>query len=525
MNTHSTSEPTRRSPARRRSVGIAALAAVLMATTALSVASTTNAASQASSPVVNRTMPGQTAPASFSELAKQVTPAVVAIATERTMPVGPMMGNGEAMPGFPENSPFGEFFRRFFDENSPEFRGGPHSDRGQGAPRGPRAQALGSGFIITASGYVVTNNHVVDGADKVTVLLNDGAELAADIVGRDQKTDLALLKVKTDTSLPYVEFGNSDTAEVGDWVMAVGNPFGLGGTVTAGIVSARGRDIHSGPFDDFLQIDAPINRGNSGGPLFNLSGKVIGVNSAIFSPNGGNVGIGFAIPASLVKPIVDDLMDDGQVERGWLGVRIQPVTPDIADGLGMETAKGALVAEVTDGSPAAAAGLRQGDVILSVGDNTVDDVRALVRTVAELKTGESESMAVWRDGAEHQLRVTIGTAPAEQAVAMDPSGDEAPSGRLGLAVAPVTPELKARFGFDDKAKGAVVVDVDSNGPAAEAGIRTGDLIVKAGGTSVDGPQALADAVNVATTNERKTVLLMVERNGEPLFVAVKPARA
>ena len=523
MSTQTNSTATGiRSPSRQlRRTGVAATFAILMATTALVTMQDVRASSQDNPPVVNRTLPVHTAPASFSELAKRVTPAVVAVTTERTVAAGTSMDDGN-IPGIPENSPFGEFFRRYYDEHGQEFRGAPRAERG--TPR-QRAQGMGSGFIIDAEGHIVTNQHVIEGADKVTVILNDGTELAATIVGHDKKTDLALLQVKSDKALPFVTFGNSATSDVGDWVMAVGNPFGLGGSVTAGIISARGRDIRSGPFDDFLQIDAPINKGNSGGPLFDMAGRVIGVNSAIYSPNGGSVGIGFAIPSDLAKSVIADLMDDGQVERGWLGVRIQPLTPDIADGLGLKEAKGALVADVTETSPAAKADIRQGDVILSVSSKAVDDVRALVRMVADLKNGTSSDVVVWRDGNRKELTVTIGASPAEQSVASIQPSDGAPAERLGLAVSPVTAELKARFGISDDTIGAVIVDVDSEGPAAEAGLRLGDVIVRAGNEAIDGPATLAQAINKDAATQHKAVLLMVERRGEPLFVAVRPAKA
>lgn len=471
--------------------------------------------------MVNRTLPANAAPASFAELAKRVTPAVVAVTAKHSMADGPSLDN-RSFPGFPENSPFGEFFRRFYDDHGQRFRGTPGDERN--SPR-RQAQGMGSGFIIDRDGHIVTNHHVIEGTDKVTVILNDGTELAATIVGHDKKTDLALLNVKSDKPLPFVAFGDSAASEVGDWVMAVGNPFGLGGTVTAGIISARGRDIRSGPFDDFLQIDAPINKGNSGGPLFDMSGRVIGVNSAIYSPNGGSVGIGFAIPSDLAKSVVADLMEDGTVERGWLGVRIQPVTPDIADGLGLAEAKGALVADVTEASPAANADVRQGDVILSVGDEPVDNVRALVRMVAGLENGSRSDVIVWRDGNRKELSVTIGALPTETSIASNQPDDAASAGRLGLAVSPVTPALKERFGIGDDTIGAVIVDIDRDGPAAEAGLRPGDVIVRAGNRPIDGPATLAQTIKKEAAKQNKTVLLMVERRGEPLFVAVRPAKA
>lgn len=278
--------------------------------------------------------------------------------------------------------------------------------------------ALGSGFIIDPDGYVVTNNHVIDGADEITVILEGGDRLEAKVVGRDAKTDLALLKIDADEPLPYVSFGDSDAARVGDWVVAVGNPFGLGGSVTAGIISARGRDIHAGPFDDFLQVDAPINRGNSGGPLFSTSGEVIGINTAIYSPNGGNVGIGFATPSSLARTVIAQLREKGSVERGWLGVTIQSVTDDIADSLGLDEAEGALVSKVLPDSPAASAGLQQGDVILALNGQRITRFKTLPRLVAEAKTGKPATVTVWRDGREKDVTVTIGRMPEDTASLM-----------------------------------------------------------------------------------------------------------
>ena len=487
----------------------------------------------ASGPVIDTPLSMPNAPASFSTLAKKVSPAVVNVAAERTVGAsGPtVMRRNGPMP-FPEGSPFDEFFRRFFDEHGqgPSFgpgQGG-QDDEDDGAPApGQRGQALGSGFFIDAEGHVVTNNHVIEDADRIKIILNDGSSYDAEVIGRDAKTDLALLKAKVDKPISYVTFGDSDKAEVGDWVVAVGNPFGLGGTVTSGIISARGRDIHAGPYDDFLQIDASINRGNSGGPLFDLTGQVIGVNTAIYSPNGGSVGIGFAIPSSLVKMVVADLKDDGKVDRGWLGVSIQPVTPDLAEGLGLDKPQGALIAEVTPDGPAAKAGLRQRDVVLSIGNTPIEDVRSLVRQVAGLPQGEKVDVAIWRDGAKRTVSVTVGATPTEQTVAAaeKTSTKPAATARLGLAVAPMTAEAKARYGIKSATSGVVVVDVTGNGPAAEAGLRPGDVIVKAGDKTVENPQALSQAVDAAATESKKSVLLMVERQGQPLFVAVRLAKA
>ncbi len=338
------------------------------------------------------------------------------------------------------------------------------------------SMAQGSGFFISADGYIVTNNHVVDHATEVTVTTSDGKTLAAKVIGTDAKTDLALLKVKDAGTYPFVNFA-SQSPRVGDWVIAVGNPFGLGGTVTAGIVSARGRDIGSGPYDDFLQIDAPVNHGNSGGPTFNTDGEVVGVNTAIFSPSGGSVGIGFAIASDVVKNVVQQLKDDGAVARGWLGVEIQPVTPDLADSLGVKNASGALVAKETANSPAASAGVKIGDVITAVNGDAVADPRDLARRIAALGPQKTADLAIWRNGAQQTIAVTLGAMPMDkEANAETPAKAEeaTPFAKLGLSLE------RARGG-----EGVAVADVDPDGVAAERGLQAGDVILEAGGKPVD----------------------------------------
>jgi serine protease Do len=310
---------------------------------------------------------------------------------------------------FPPGSPFEQFFKDFLNRNKP----GGQGDKGAPAPE-RRMQSLGSGFIIDPSGLVVTNNHVIEGADEITVTLQDNTSLKAKVLGRDETGDIALLQVKTDKQLPAVQFGDSDAERVGDWVLAIGNPFGLGGTVTAGIVSARGRDIHQGPYDDFIQTDAAINRGNSGGPLFNMDGQVIGMNTAIYSPSGGSIGIGFSIPANLVKAVVTQLKDFGHPRRGWLGVRIQQVTPDIAESLGLHDASGAMVAGVNDGGPADKAKIHNGDIILKFNGQDVKEMRSLPRIVADSEVGKSVPVLLWRDGKQVTVQATLhGEAGAE----------------------------------------------------------------------------------------------------------------
>ncbi|MGH7004542.1 MAG: Do family serine endopeptidase, partial [Alphaproteobacteria bacterium] len=367
-------------------------------------------------------------PEGFGDLAAKVTPAVVNISTERTKKIAGGKPFADVYPDVPKDSPFYDMFRRFRER--------------QGLPADPglteRMRALGSGFIIDPAGYIVTNNHVIDDADKIMVTLTDGRKFPAKLVGRDTKTDLALLKIEGDGKLPAVDLATAGEGRVGDWVMAVGNPFGLGGTVTVGIISARNRDLRSGPYDDYLQVDASINHGNSGGPLFDMNGKVVGINTAIYSPNGGSVGIGFAISASVAAPVIAQLREHGKVERGWLGVRIQSVTDDLAKALGLKKAEGALVAQIEDGSPAAAAGLKAGDVILSVEDKSVANSRELARLVANLQDGQSAKLVIWRNGKEMTVEAKITEQPQE-ASARTERGDVARKASYGIALAPLTP--------------------------------------------------------------------------------------
>ncbi|MEN8195899.1 MAG: Do family serine endopeptidase, partial [Pseudomonadota bacterium] len=351
------------------------------------------------------------APDSFADLVETLQPAVVNVSTTQMMDGG---GNEGLEFEFPEGSPFRDFFDQF------------NRKRGEQEERPRRAQSLGSGFIIAAEGLVVTNNHVIEGADKITVTLVDDTTYDAELVGRDTKTDLALLKIQADREFPFVSWGNSDKMRVGDWVIAIGNPLGLGGTVTAGIVSARQRDIRSGPYDDFLQTDAPINRGNSGGPLFDMNGNVIGINTAIYSQSGGSIGIGFAIPSNLADGVIDQLRNFGTTRRGWLGVQIQQVTDEIAESLGLKDARGALVAGVLDGSPAKAAKMKEGDVILKFDGRNVNESRKLPRIVADTAVGKAVKVVVWRAGDEITVTVTLGELEKfdEANLPADAPGDE-----------------------------------------------------------------------------------------------------
>ncbi len=449
--------------------------------------------------VVQPTMP------SFADVAERVAPAVVNVTVVSDTAEKPLR---QGHPQLPEGSPFDEFFRKFYEQPG---MSGPH-----------RTQGAGSGFVIDPTGLVVTNNHVIDGASEVTVTLNDGAKHQARVVGRDDKTDIALLKIEAGHPLPHVDLADSSSARVGDWVLAVGNPFGLGGSVNAGIVSARGRDIQSGPYDDYIQIDAPINRGNSGGPLFDVYGRVIGVNTAIYSPTGGNVGIGFAIPAETVRTVVADLRDDGRVERGWLGLQIQPVTEDLAAGLGLKGTDGVLVADVLRDGPSAGFDLKPGDVILSTDGNPIRDYKDLPKRVAATKAGTAMKLELVRAGKPLTVAVTVGQMPADdsQALAADqPAAGEAQA-RIGLYLAPLTPELKREQGLGADSAGVFVARVEPGSPADQAGIEAGSLISMVGGAPVSTPEQAIAAVRAAAEAKRDAVVLRVEKDGKPQFVAV-----
>lgn len=451
-------------------------------------------------------------PDSFADLAERLLPAVVNVSTTQSVKSERM----PEMPQFPPGSPFEEFFKEFFDRNRPDM-----------PPR--RATSLGSGFIIDSSGYVVTNNHVIADADEITVILHDDTALKAEVVGRDSKTDLAVLKIDAPIKLPALKLGDSDKMRVGDWVLAIGNPFGLGGTVTAGIISARARDINAGPYDDFLQTDASINRGNSGGPMFNMDGEVIGINTAIFSPSGGSIGIGFAIPSTLAKPVIEDLRKFGRTRRGWLGVRIQSLNEEIAESLGLKEQKGALVASVNDGGPAAKAGLRPGDVILRFDGKEVQEMRRLPRIVAETPIGKSAEVVVWREGKLRSLKVEVGELKDEEETqvtktetkppAIDNGAETVPV--LGMKVATITASLREKFNLGEDAKGVVVTEVTDGGVAAEKQIGAGDVIVEVSQEKVGTPKDVATRVEAARKAGRKSVLLLVENERGLRFVALR----
>ncbi len=461
---------------------------------------------------------------SFAPLVKKVLPAVVNISvTQKTGADQMAEEQDQPFQGFP-NSPFDEMLRRFFDQQNP---GGEHHFFPQMPGGQAQRIALGSGFIIDPSGYVVTNNHVVGDAAKVQVILQDKTKYTAKIVGRDPKTDLAVLKIKADKPLPYVSFGNSSAAQVGDWVMAVGNPFGLGGTVTTGIISARGRDINEGPYDDFLQIDAPINRGNSGGPTFNLEGQVIGINTAIYSPNGGSVGIGFAIPSNVAKTIVAQLEEHGKISRGWLGVQIQKVTPAIAASLGLDGDHGALVAVVTPNSPGAKAGLKQGDVILSFDGSKINELHDLPRLVAAAAPDSGATVTVWRGGQTKELQATLGTLPDSNRIASADRGPaEEPSAQAtaaGMHFAALTTDLRRELHVAKGIEGVVVTKVDGGSAAEDVGLTEGDVVVAINQQPVHTPEEAAAKLEQAARSAKKTALLLLDRHGVTQYVGMSLA--
>jgi serine protease Do len=462
----------------------------------------------------------RSAPETFATLAEKSLPAVVSISTSQTLP-GRQGGRSPIpLPEVPPGSPFEEFFREFNERQSEN-----------NLPR--RAQSLGSGFVIDPSGYIVTNNHVIDGAEeiKITLQQDERQELKATLIGVDKETDLALLKVETARKLPALKWGDSDALRVGDWVMAIGNPLGLGGTVTTGIVSARARAIGAGRFDDFIQTDAAINRGNSGGPLVNLQGDIVGINTAIFSQTGGSIGIGFAIPASLARTVIEQIKNKGKVQRAWLGVQIQAVTPDIAESMGLPSDKGALVGVVTDNSPAMAAGLKAGDVIISFDGKEVISNRALPRMVAETAPGKKVALVISRKGQRQTVAVTLAELPDDDAQAANISANEpAPTpgagsdgpkliDGLGVTAAPLNAELRRRFELSESAKGLVITKINPSSLAGQQQqLRPGDLILEINQQPVGNVADAQTQVAEAKKKGRKTVLVLVERRGEQQFL-------
>ncbi|MCW5730278.1 MAG: DegQ family serine endoprotease [Alphaproteobacteria bacterium] len=453
------------------------------------------------------------APDSFADLADRLLPAVVNISTTQKAPE--RRGEGLPIPQFPPGSPFEEFFKEFFDRQQ----------RGN-RPARP-VTSLGSGFIIDPSGIVVTNNHVIDGADEVKVILHDDSELPAKVIASDPKTDIAVLRVEPKKPLTAVKWGDSNRARVGDWVLAIGNPLGLGGTVTAGIISARGRDIRSGPYDDFLQTDASINKGNSGGPLFNMDGEVIGVNTAIFSQTGGSIGIGFAVPSALARPVVQQLVEFGRTKRGWLGVRIQSVTEEIAESLGLDRPRGALIAGVSEGGPAEKGKIEAGDVVLSFDGKPVADMRQLPRIVAETPIGKEVPVDLWRRGKPVKTKVVVGELKEEVEQASLQTGRSSGGmpnttslDQLGFSLSSITPEVRQRYDLKGDVKGVVVTDVKADGIAASKDIRAGDIIVEVAQSEVETPEQVVAKVKEVADQKRRSVLLLVQRGNDVRFVAL-----
>ncbi len=450
----------------------------------------------------------------FSQLAARLEGSVVNISTTQSLAAATAKPGGEVAPPGPGAS-LDEFFRDFFGEKG-----------GSGGPNGMPSHivSLGSGFIVDPAGFIVTNNHVIADAEEITVTSSDNATYAARLIGRDTVSDLALLKIDAPAPLPAVKWGDSTKTRVGDWVLAIGNPFGLGGSVTAGIISATARDIHAGPYDDFLQTDAAINRGNSGGPMFNLAGEVIGINTAIFSPSGGSVGIGFAVPASFARPIIDQLKATGKVERGWIGAHIQPVSEDLAEAVGLDKSRGAMIAAVDPDSPATRAKLLPGDVILTYDGKPIERSRQLPRLVAETAPDKSVALSIWRDGKMRTVEIAVALLdpdrppphPPEIAKPKQPDAVDA----LGLKLAGLSPDLRKQFSLSGAAKGVLITEVPPASAGAAQGLRPGDLLVAVGRSPVGTPEEIKAHVTVARKLGRKYLLLRVEREDSTRFVAL-----
>ncbi|MEW6122636.1 MAG: DegQ family serine endoprotease [Pseudomonadota bacterium] len=457
-------------------------------------------------------------PDTVADTAAVVMDAVVNISTSQNVAAS----RSVPTPQLPPGSPFEDFFEEFFKR-----RQQPDDDGNNNGQRSRRVSSLGSGFVIDPSGLIVTNNHVIADADEIYANFNDGSKLKAELVGRDPKTDLALLRVKPEKPLTAVKFGNSDKLRVGDWVMAIGNPFGLGGTLTVGVVSARNRNINSGPYDNFIQTDAAINRGNSGGPLFNMEGEVIGINTAIISPSGGSIGIGFAVPSATAEPILTQLRDFKEVRRGWIGVRIQGVTDEIAESLGLGKARGALVGGVTDDGPAAKAGLKAGDVVVKFDGKDVKEMRDLPRIVADTPVGKEVELVVVRKGKEETLKITIARMPEDEKQAAATKDTPAPAAKpasqrlLGIEVTPMTDELRKRFKIKDGVNGVVILNVDRNSAAADKGLKTGQVVLEVGQEPVASPEDIQKRIDdLKKSNRSHALLLVTDSDGQNRYAAI-----
>ena len=445
----------------------------------------------------------------FADLIDQVSPAVVHVATSG------VVDRRSQVPdfNFPEGSPFEDFFEQFRNQQ-------PNNEESQRS----RPLGIGSGFIISADGYVVTNNHVISRADEIIVTLTNGEEYTAELKGTDAKTDLALLKLNTSDDLPFVKFGDADKSRVGDWVLAIGNPFGLGGSASTGIISARGRDINSGPYDDYIQVDAAINRGNSGGPLFNLKGEVIGINTAIYSPNGGSVGIGFSIPSTLAKTVIQQLRDSGEVERAWIGVQIQPLDDELAEGFERSNDHGALVASVVPGKPADKAGIQAGDIILSFDGNSIEEMRDLPKIVAQSEVGKKYKVGICRNGKDRSLTIETDRFPEDDAVAglVSPGQPTNPKSEqddvFGASLSKLTDDVRRQYEIADDIDGVVVIDVNRNGLAAQNGIRQGDVITSVNNTKVSKVDDIKGEIEDAKKDGRNKVVVLLQRNNGSRFI-------
>jgi serine protease Do len=473
--------------------------------------------------------PTLTAPASargpdgIADVAERVIDAVVNISTSQNVASRNQGGGGGgAMPNLPNDPQLDELFRDFFNRRGQQ---GDNQNRGGNTPR--RVNSLGSGFIIDSAGIVVTNNHVIADADEITVILNDGSRIKAELIGKDQKTDLALLRIKTDKQLRSVKFGNSDSLRLGEWVIAIGNPFSLGGTVTAGIVSARNRDINSGPYDNYIQTDAAINRGNSGGPLFNLDGEVVGINTAIISPSGGSIGIGFAVPSKTALAVIDQLKNFGETRRGWLGVRIQQVTDEIAESLGIKPARGALVAGVDEKGPAKPAGIEPGDVIVKFDGQDIKEMRDLPRVVADTPVGKDVPVLVIRKGKEETKTVTLGRLEDGEKQAALTTPQNTPEVKpvikktLGLELSNMSDDLRKKYKIKDTVKGIVILGIDAGSPAADKRLNAGDTIVEIAQEAVASADDFQAKIDKLKKDGRRSALLLVaSAEGELRFVAL-----